>query len=196
MKPSEYLKGNIARYIECDACGRITGNLWKAGKLCNNLVPTDGSRCQGILSQLREEEVEEIATDFKFERLSAKEYRGCDSAVSADIDLPYEFLVKAIGEPHRNGQGDFPDDSDKVSVCWGIRKPNTDSWVVIWDYKNRDIKPEEIESFSVDFSDESFFLGLMNYIDRQIQEEFGKILQRPANKEVVQALSEYTRHVK
>jgi len=173
MKPSEYLEGNIARYIECDACGRITGSLWKAGKLCNNLIPTDGSRCQGILSQLREEEVWEIATGFKFERLSADEYRECEQAgMGMEIDIDYRSMVKAIGKPHVIGDEDFPDDYEGIGVCWGLRKPGTDDFIMLWNYS--DEKPEESTCFFADYSSWSFFLDLMYYLDQQIGKRSGK----------------------
>lgn len=72
-----------------------------------------------------------------FNRMTAAEYIETSSSRIGSISIPYSDLVKALGEPHKNEQRDFPDDNNKVDVCWGIKSAeNENNKVLIWNYKN------------------------------------------------------------
>lgn len=104
-----------------------------------------------------------------FERVPAAEYRG-DSAIDR-IELPFPIMRLALGEPHRNGEPDFPDDGYKVDVCWCVRSVTTPGDIVaFWNYKTGPAynggqgSVEDLDYFSVWYSNASFWAEIHSYL--------------------------------
>ena len=98
----------------------------------------------------------------QFTLLDATQYGEVVGQSSRDesLNLPYQVLVKFLGEPHKHGPN-FPDDNGKVDVCWGIQDTSGNK-ILIWNYKNGPAYTghgtiESIEVFSVYVTDQEFF---------------------------------------
>ena len=105
-----------------------------------------------------------------FERVSADEYEGVSCI--AKVEFPYAVMVKALGEPHKNGDEDYPDDDYKTDVCWGIRLiENPEEMVVFWNYKNGPAYNdgvgtiEELDYFSMWYPSEALGNRVIAYIE-------------------------------
>lgn len=68
-------------------------------------------------------------------------------------------LANKLGEPFKNGESGFPDDDDKVDVCWCFTFEG--GYVSIWNYKNGpaycgdEIQSlQDIDYFSFDYTDD------------------------------------------
>jgi hypothetical protein len=104
-----------------------------------------------------------------FTRMTSQEYRNVYSCKKQSLTAPYDDLVELLGEPHKNGEPDYPDDGYKTDVCWGIRGDNG-AEIIIWNYKNGpaynggegDIK--DINYWSVYYNDagQSLFIELFS----------------------------------
>ncbi len=97
----------------------------------------------------------------KFKRLTPKQYQDSGTFKMDSIDSSIKEISSKIGEPRRYNDANFPDDEDKVDVCWGIKNSNKDV-VLIWNYKNGhyegiDLEENDLLSFSVSYSNEDFF---------------------------------------
>lgn len=97
----------------------------------------------------------------EFTRLNAKEYGDYANHCMVKINASFQKMVSILGEPHKNGEKDFPDDDYKVDVCWGLKSPR-DEHITIWNYKdgpayNKEGRIEDIDYFSVWYSDLKFF---------------------------------------
>lgn len=97
-----------------------------------------------------------------FERVPAAEMDGGSKLSS--IYAPYPSMVKVLGEPHKNGDADYPDDPYKTDVCWSVRSIDNPAHIVtIWNYKNGPAYNdgegtiEEIDYFSAYYTDRAFF---------------------------------------
>lgn len=52
-----------------------------------------------------------------FEKVTdPKDYRS--GSCKHHFEIAYGELVNKLGEPFKNGESGFPDDDDKVDVCW------------------------------------------------------------------------------
>lgn len=98
-----------------------------------------------------------------FNRMTAAEYSKTANSKIGSISIPYSDLVKALWEPYKNEQRDFPDDNDKVDVCWGIKSAeNENNIALIWNYKNGPAYTgsgtiEDINHYSVYYNNKEFF---------------------------------------
>lgn len=79
------------------------------------------------------------------------------------VSITYNELVTKLGVPFFNSGGeDFPDDENKVDVCWGFVS-DTGAKLSVWNYKNgpvylgSDYTLAEIGCFSLDYPDEETF---------------------------------------
>jgi len=53
----------------------------------------------------------------KFEKVTnPRDYRS--ASCKDHFEIAYSELVEKLGEPFKNGDAGFPDDDDKVDVCW------------------------------------------------------------------------------
>lgn len=104
-----------------------------------------------------------------FERVSASQFKGGHRL--AGITMPYQTMVAALGDPHKNDEPDFPDDSSKVDVCWCVRSSHAPGDVVtFWNFKNGPAYTgegtiEDIGHYSVYFSNEPFWLLVKLHIE-------------------------------
>lgn len=94
----------------------------------------------------------------KFEKVTnPKDYQSI--SCKNHFEISYLLLVEKLGEPFLNGSPDFPDDEDKVDVCWCFN--SEDGHVSIWNYKNGPAycgdeveSVEAIDYFSFDYPDD------------------------------------------
>ncbi len=67
------------------------------------------------------------------------------------LEIDYLDLVDKIWEPFKYTENNFPDDKNKVQVCWGFNKQNEAEQninIAIWDYKSYADDLAEIKQFS------------------------------------------------
>lgn len=105
----------------------------------------------------------------KFEKITnPKAYRS--KSCTNHFEISYLLLVEKLGEPFKNGEPDFPDDEDKVDVCWCFKYAN--GYISIWNYKNGpaycgdEIQSlEEIDYFSFDYTDDDTLKAFFQQYD-------------------------------
>lgn len=93
-----------------------------------------------------------------FEKVTdPKDYRS--ASCKHHFEIAYGELANKLGEPFKNGESGFPDDDDKVDVCWCFTFEG--GYVSIWNYKNGpaycgdEIQSlQEIDYFSFDYTDD------------------------------------------
>lgn len=71
------------------------------------------------------------------------------------INVTFDTLKAKLGEPFYNGTEGFPDDDDKIDVCWCFKVADN-AYITIWNYKNGPVYGEaqelaEIHTFSFGF---------------------------------------------
>lgn len=104
-------------------------------------------------------------------RLTATEYLANSGHRVERLEISYAKLVSKLGKPHKNGDEDFPDDTDKVDVCWGFR--NAGFVILIWNYKNgpayngEGVALENVDRFSV------FYVSPESWADFKASFEIG-----------------------
>lgn len=94
----------------------------------------------------------------KFEKVTnPRDYRS--ASCKDHFEIAYSELVEKLGEPFKNGDAGFPDDDDKVDVCWCFTFEG--SYVSIWNYKNGPAycgdeveSVEDIDYFSFGYPDD------------------------------------------
>ena len=110
-----------------------------------------------------------VSNEKFFSRMNAGEYGKTGSCRIASISIPYDDLCNALWEPFKNDQRDFPDDSDKVDVCWGIKSTENKDKVLIWNFKYGPIHTgvvaiKDVYVYSVYYTNKRFFDKLTKVI--------------------------------
>jgi hypothetical protein len=110
-----------------------------------------------------------------FTRATAAEYDGGSKTTS--LYAPFADVCRILGEPHRAGEADYPDDDYKTDVCWMVRSvADPHHTVTIWNYKNGpryndgEGLVEDIGYFSVYHTDSGFWDHIEGLIKTQAQE--------------------------
>lgn len=90
------------------------------------------------------------------------------------VSITYNELVKKLGIPFFNSGGeDFPDDENKVDVCWGFVS-DTGARLSVWNYKNGPVYLGSeytlagINRFSFDYRDEEGFKAFCQQYDLKV----------------------------
>ena len=75
----------------------------------------------------------------QYKRMSTNSYKSCSSHKMESLFIPYDRMVKILGDPHKRNEMDFPDDKSCVDVCWGLESlDNPKNVVLIWGYAGGD----------------------------------------------------------
>jgi hypothetical protein len=125
-----------------------------------------------IISHDTEENGTKISEIYFTKITDSKQYEQC--AVDDTIDVPYKRLVEVLGEPFKNGDPDFPEDPNRVDVCWGLisEDGDGDKYLYIWNIKNgpRYLKKgtlDDIKSFEVSYMDNYVFGKLLELLKKE-----------------------------
>lgn len=82
-----------------------------------------------------------------------KDYQPSDC--KQHVTVTFDTLRRQLGDPFYNGTDGFPDDDDKVDVCWCFKVADN-GYITIWNYKNGPAYGQaeelaEIDTFSFGF---------------------------------------------
>jgi hypothetical protein len=105
---------------------------------------------------------------YQVQRIAASEYRAASPRRMFDFDgVDFATMKKLFGNPHGYKHPEFPDDDEKVAVCWGLWAMG--NIIKIRDYKNGEnrnpnnrIKDNKFWIIECDHDNEFYIYSLLN----------------------------------